>query len=180
VKPANIFVLLAGNFNRHNPLWGADSVRTQRQEEAELILLMMEDLSLTSLLPRGTTTWQNGDRESTIDPILASEELTERYLQCKFHETEHGSDHRAIETCFKVETPEATQQARALFKSASWGEIMEKVAEALNGFSRPLSTQDQANRLIGTVEKVVLKLTPKARPSPYAKRWWTGDLTQLR
>ncbi|EEA25303.1 reverse transcriptase, putative [Talaromyces marneffei ATCC 18224] len=30
------------------------------------------------------------------------------------------------------------------------------------------------------VTEAVLKLTPKAKPSPYAKRWWTADLTQLR
>lgn len=26
----------------------------------------------------------------------------------------------------------------------------------------------------------VTSLTPKAKPTPYAKRWWTIDLTQLR
>ena len=30
------------------------------------------------------------------------------------------------------------------------------------------------------VLEAVHKLTPKARPSRYAKRWWTNDLTQLR
>jgi hypothetical protein len=30
------------------------------------------------------------------------------------------------------------------------------------------------------VLEAVYALTPKAKPSPYAKRWWTKDLTQLR
>ena len=30
------------------------------------------------------------------------------------------------------------------------------------------------------VTEAVFELTPKAKPSPYAKRWWTTDLTQLR
>ncbi|KAL3704532.1 hypothetical protein TMatcc_008203 [Talaromyces marneffei ATCC 18224] len=30
------------------------------------------------------------------------------------------------------------------------------------------------------VTEAVFQLTPKAKPSPYAKRWWTTDLTQLR
>lgn len=30
------------------------------------------------------------------------------------------------------------------------------------------------------VLEVVHALTPRAKPSPYAKRWWTQDLTQLR
>src|SRR5512146_106839 len=30
------------------------------------------------------------------------------------------------------------------------------------------------------VTEAVYGLTPKAKPSPYAKRWWTTDLTRLR
>jgi hypothetical protein len=30
------------------------------------------------------------------------------------------------------------------------------------------------------VTDAVEALTPKAEPSPYAKRWWTKDLTHLR
>jgi hypothetical protein len=30
------------------------------------------------------------------------------------------------------------------------------------------------------VQEAVGALTPKAKPSPYAKRWWTKDLTHLR
>jgi hypothetical protein len=33
---------------------------------------------------------------------------------------------------------------------------------------------------MSAVLEAVHTLTPKARPSPYAKRWWTTDLTQLR
>ncbi len=33
---------------------------------------------------------------------------------------------------------------------------------------------------MSAVLEAVQALTPKARPSPYAKRWWTTDLTQLR
>jgi hypothetical protein len=33
---------------------------------------------------------------------------------------------------------------------------------------------------MGVVLEAVNELTPKAKPSPYAKRWWTQDLTKLR
>lgn len=33
---------------------------------------------------------------------------------------------------------------------------------------------------MSVVLEAVHTLTPKAKPSPYAKRWWTQDLTQLR
>jgi endonuclease/exonuclease/phosphatase family metal-dependent hydrolase len=78
----------------------------------------MNDLSLRSLLPRGTKTWQSTRFESTIDLVLASVELASAVIQCRIHATEHGSDHRPIETTFEVTAPEHTVQPRLLFKNA--------------------------------------------------------------
>jgi hypothetical protein len=33
---------------------------------------------------------------------------------------------------------------------------------------------------MAVVLEAIYTLTPKAKPSPYAKRWWTKDLTKLR
>lgn len=173
-------IILAGDFNRHDALWGGEAVNPQRQGEAELILELMDELSLISLLPRGTTTWQNGDRASTIDLLLVSADLADRYQQCKIHDMEHGSDHRAIEARFNFETPETSETPRFLFKNAPWREIGERVKRDLRAIPRPQSTQGQADRLIQIVSEAVFALTPKSKPSPYAKRWWTRDLTQLR
>ena len=65
----------------------------------------MGDHSLHSLLPRGTKIWQNGNRETTIDLILASDELASTMVKCVVYGTEHGSNHRAIETIFDVAVP---------------------------------------------------------------------------
>lgn len=179
-KWGRIEIILAGDFNRHDALWGGDDINPHRQGEADPILWMMEDLRLASLLPRGSKTWQNGDSESTIDLILASETLAENYLHCKIHETEHGSDHRAIETRFDLEVPEKEHKSRLLFKNAPWGEIRTRIDKELSGTSRPRGTQEQADRLLKAVSEAVKGLTPLSKPSPYAKRWWTEDLSQLR
>ena len=39
--------------------------------------------------------------------------------------------------------------------------------------------QEQTDQLTLIVSETVHTLTPKAKPSPYAKRWWTSDLTRL-
>ena len=61
----------------------------------------MNEFALSSLLKRGTKTWhgggQSGDCESTIDLVLASENLTDSMVKYAILGTEHGSDHRAIE-----------------------------------------------------------------------------------
>ncbi|KAG9185064.1 hypothetical protein G6011_03011 [Alternaria panax] len=131
-------VILAGDFNQHDQLWGGEEVTLVRQGEADPIIDLMTEHALSSLLPRGTKTWQCGDYATTIDLVLASKELADMVLRCAVHDTEHGSDHRMIETVFDSSVPVPQQQERLLFKNAP------------------------------------------ARPSPYAKRWWTQDLTQLR
>jgi exonuclease III len=110
-------IMLTGDFNRHDQLWGGDDVSETRQEEADLIIELMNKHALVSLLPRGTKTWQNRDRESTIDIMLASDELAATALKCDIHNTEHGSDHRAIKTEFDVALPEHHPEPRLLWKN---------------------------------------------------------------
>jgi endonuclease/exonuclease/phosphatase family metal-dependent hydrolase len=106
-------VVIAGDFNRHDQLWGGDDVSLERQGEADPIIGLMSEFSLSSLLRRGTKTWHGGDYETTIDLVLASEELTTSMVKCAIHGTEHGSDHRTIETVFDVSVPSPKHQERA-------------------------------------------------------------------
>lgn len=87
----NIDILVVGDFNRHDQLWGRNQVATRtRQGEAEPIVLLMADWGLTSLLPRGTITYGEGPRRSTIDLVLASKDLSRRVTRCRIHPIEHG------------------------------------------------------------------------------------------
>ena len=70
-------VLIMGDFNRHDQLWGGDQISPVRQGEADALVDYMTEHSLQCLLPRGTKTWQSGDIETTIDLVLASTELAE-------------------------------------------------------------------------------------------------------
>ena len=98
-------VVVTGDFNRHDVLWGGDGTITRRQGEAQPIVDFMNEHGLRSLLPRGTKTWQRGSIESTIDLTLATEELADEMIKCALHPTEYGSDHRPIQTVFEVDTP---------------------------------------------------------------------------
>ena len=103
-------VVIAGDFNRHDQLWGGDDVRLERQGEADLIIDLMNEYGLSSLLRRGTKTWHGGDHDTTIDLVLASEGMKDSKLKCAILGTEHGSDHRAIETVFDVSVPSPKPQ----------------------------------------------------------------------
>lgn len=110
-------VMIMGDFNRHDQLWGGDDVSLERQGEADPIIDLMNEFALSSLLKRGTKTWHGGglggDYSSTIDLVLASEYLTDAMVKCAVHKTEHGSDHRAIETV--LDTPCLLQNTRSDF-----------------------------------------------------------------
>ena len=173
-------ILLVGDFNRHDQLWGGDDISSARQGEADPIIDLMNDYSLCSLLPRGTKTWHRDEQATTIDLVLASQELASATEKCRVHETEHGSDHRAIETTFDIATPERSMGERLLFKNAPWTEIRDRIASTLRFTPVGGRVQEQTDRLMSTVLEAVHKLTPKAKPSPYAKKWWTTELTQLR
>ncbi|EAQ91643.1 hypothetical protein CHGG_03578 [Chaetomium globosum CBS 148.51] len=173
-------IILAGDFNRHDQLWGGDDVSPRRQGEGDRIINLMDEHSLCSLLPRGTKTWQSGDIESTIDLVLASAELADQLLRCTIHPCDHGSDHRAIETAFDTTVEDRPSETRFLFKNAPWAEIRTRVAANLERIPWDGNVQQQTDRLMAVVTEAVYALTPKAKPSPYAKRWWTTDLTRLR
>ena len=173
-------VVIAGDFNRHDQLWGGDDVSLVRQGEADLIIDLMNEFALSSLLRRGTKTWHGGEHATTIDLVLVSSELAASTVKCAVHGTEHGSDHSAIETVFDNSVPVPRQQERLLLKNAPWKEINARISRGLNTGPAEGTVQQLTDRLMETVLEAVHTLTPKARPSPYAKRWWTTDLTQLR
>jgi hypothetical protein len=173
-------VILAGDFNRHDQLWGGDGVRWERQGEADPIIEVMGEFGLQSLLPRGTKTWQARGQESTIDLVLATSGLAEDMVRCQIHGTEHGSDHNAIETRFGGVVEVGTPRPRKAFRSAPWESIRARIAERMRAAPHGGSTQDQADTLMEIVREAVDSLTPEAKPAPYEKRWWTADLTRLR
>jgi hypothetical protein len=165
-------IIIVGDFNRHDQLWGGDDVSLARQGEADPIIDFMIEFALSSLLKRGTTTWhgagQNGDCESTIDLVLTSENLTESMVKCAILGTEHGSDHCAIETVFDASWSPPKHPERLLLKNAPWKEINARIANTLAATQLEGTVQQKTDHLMSAVWEAVHALTPKARPSPHA------------
>ena len=65
----------------------------------------MNKFTFSSLLRRRTKTWCGRDFKTTIDLVLASEELKDVTVKCVIYGTEHGSDYCTIETVFDVLVP---------------------------------------------------------------------------
>ncbi|XP_044717330.1 reverse transcriptase (RNA-dependent DNA polymerase) domain-containing protein [Hirsutella rhossiliensis] len=150
--------------------------------EAEQVPVPSADLTAAVLRLEGREVMvvSVSDEESTIDLVLASAELADELTSCVIHPTEHGSDHRAIQTTFDIRVPERTFPQRLMLKNAPWIAIATRVEDELRPLPWTVGVQTQADQLMRVVTKALRDLTPRAQPPPYAKRWWTKDLTRLR
>lgn len=121
-----IDTLIVGKFNCQDQLWEGNQVAMQTgQGEAAATLLLMADWGLTSLLPGGTITYEEGSRQSTIDLALALTSLSRRIIRCGIHPVEHESDHRAIEITIQTEArPTLSQTRHFLFREGLWVDLI--------------------------------------------------------
>ncbi len=100
-------VILAGDFNRWDKLWGGNPVASNsRQGEGWLIIDLIADLDLRLLLPQGTITYRGrraqSSHSSTLDLIFTTEKYATEVWICQPPETQHGSNHEAIESRFSL------------------------------------------------------------------------------
>ena len=89
----------------------------------------------------------------------------------------------AISTAFALDLSEVCHPPRKMFKSADWKRIRDAMAREMG--SPPARIGDEeieehSTRLTGMVQNILDRHVPTSQPSPYAKRWWTLDLTRLR
>lgn len=164
-------IILCGDFNRHDQLWGGDGVR---RDEGERVIQCMDQLSLQLLLPRGTPTHDSG---TTIDLALATSGLTDDLTSCQLWHTAYGSDHEAIETSFALNAYEPSREPRRIFRNADWQRACQLVATVLREsplhsaiLNTPQQLDDFTSLLTQIIQCAVFQCTPTARPSPYAKR----------
>jgi exonuclease III/ribonuclease HI len=181
---ADTQLLVGGDFNRHDQLWGGDSVaHSQRQGEGTPILEWMCDHGVRSMLPRGTKTFQAGPTESTIDLVLASGGLTERFLKCHIHEVDHGSDHRAIVSIFNDQKAQEDELPNINFRKTDWDAVRSDLMEQNNHTTTIRTAEEleaQTELIIPRVRDAIARHSPKKKPSPYMKAWWDEELSMLR
>lgn len=163
-------------------MWsGTQALIRARQGEAEPLIQMIERLELQLLTPQGLETFSGPTGSSTIDFAFASENLVEDFIKCRALDTQHGSDHQAIETHFSVGTPYYYEQPRRLYKSAPWDKVWERVKSQVLGLTmQEGDVTGFTTELLAIVTNAVHDLVPVSKPSLYAKRWWNEDLSQLR
>jgi hypothetical protein len=124
---------------------------------------------------------------STLDTVFASYGLANDMVCYVIHTVDHGSDHKGIvlETSILLDNYKEKEKKR-LYYNADWEAIRatfkQNLATRYTWTSLDTKSQlDQAAEdLVALVNTTLDEMVPRAKPSPYAKRWWTRELSQLR
>jgi hypothetical protein len=144
---------------------------------------------LHSLLPAGIKTWehQTADMVSTVDIVLGTDSIQDSLEYYRIHNIDYGSDHRLITLRARLQPKWQTpKRKRRLYKDADWERIRAAIETNLDeiDIERPIWVRGildhKAKIFIDTINRVLEESVPRAKESPYAKRWWTRDLSKLR
>lgn len=161
----------------------------ERRGDGDRVVDFIQETGLNSLLLAGTITWehQSMDITSTVDLILGSKAVQEELVHCRIHNPDHSSDHKPIEIEVDISSAiEPPAQGKRLYKDAEWSRIRRKVLDRIGDGSvlsrifDPSLLDIAASSFTNQVDIVLEEEVPKAKASPYAKRWWTKELTVLR
>jgi len=186
-------IIVTSDLNRHHPLWGG-TMDADKPQDGEAIVDFAYRMGLQSLLPPGTVTWnhQSLGYKSCIDVILANHALADKMAKCRLADTDHGSDHWAIEAVFdppegrKGIAGDTSAPTKLMYNRTDWSRVNKEIEERLPATPEAgaQNTEEDLERLAQmfgrVVRTAVINHTPRAQPSPYAKRWWTEELTILR
>jgi hypothetical protein len=180
-----LHVYVGGDFNRHSNVWGDREVARHRRDEDWPILQLMVEEELDSLLPRGTVTYSrnDGSYQTTIDLVLASPGLQAAVNMCKILDTEHGGDHRVIETSFQLHwTAKAVRRPRRAYDRANWKEVRKSTSllPRIQLIQTKQHLDEEAERFVTGVANILEDNIPYTKPHPKGKRWWTPALTAIR
>ena len=178
-------IIMAGDFNCHHPLWNPKQY-TRHDQDADTLIEMMAELELHLLLPPGTITYPRAS--NTLDLVWGNSGTMNRVVKCRIaREHDHGSDHLPIETIIAMRTNMPQVLLPYNYAKTDWERLNDRLKSYL---SEPMLAREKvttgaevdayATKLVEAIRRAVEETTPRKRPCPHSKRWWTGKLTKLR
>lgn len=182
IPPNLIFI---GDFNKHHPLWSGTLTLHRRASDAETLLSLMSAYGLQLGLPPGVATHRSG---STLDLAMVTADLAEAVVSCDAS-FGHGSDHQAVDLCLDLESAQVASDSRLNWRDVDWDELCKELAESIAAageladsaeWATTDALDDAFDLLLAIISEVVRRCVPKAKPSPFSKRWWTRELTAMR
>ncbi|KAI0991034.1 hypothetical protein K3495_g17153, partial [Podosphaera aphanis] len=140
------------------------------------------------VLPEGTITWSNRGSQSTLDLVFLSKELEDLVTICQpASELEASSDHIPISTQLSIQPNiEEEQKPPPQWKKADWNKVNTKLAAKLLEVKRgnfPLDSKEEIDQRVSLITKAIQKTIqetiPMAKPSKFAKPYWTRQCSEV-
>ncbi|KAJ6437601.1 zinc knuckle [Purpureocillium lavendulum] len=177
--------IVVGDFNLHHERWGGSRVR-RADDEADELLEIMDDFSLTSHLPAGTITFEEADRQSTIDLSLSTIGLVDRLTKCGIDEDiNHDSDHLPIVTSLDITTTQLQPKSRLKWKAIDKAAFSKTLRQQLPSIRRP-RTKAALNSYVAEITTALMAaieagvpqsiLTPRSKAAA-TTQWKAGKHT---
>ena len=183
-----------GDFNRHHPMWD-DVCNTQlftnaNLDAAEYLLHMIADYGMEMTLAAGTPTIETFRNKTLTRPdnVFISPELAQHVTTCTVHHDHRPikTDHFPINTILDLSVPTFTPRERRNFKAVNWEEFGKYLEQELSKIPRPTELRSVGeakaalDRLLDALDATIEQIVPIIKTSPFAKRWWTPELTKAR
>jgi exonuclease III len=174
--------ILVGDFNLHHELWGGSHI-PRTESEAEDLVEIVEEYNLTSRLAPGTITYEEGQKQSTIDLCLVTLGLVDRVIRCEVdRHLDHDSDHLPIVTILNASVKPLNREPRRNWRSIDAKKFKATLLDSLPPPRRP-RTRGALDRYVEDIVAALQSATEAAVPlrtwSPAARRGWDEECQQV-
>jgi ribonuclease HI len=190
----NAYMIWAGDFNRHHPLWDRDEdthlFTTQTQRAAERLINLIAEYDMEMLLPKGIPTLEHmvTKRWSRPDNVFASPGIQDMVVKCDTVLTMRPphTDHVPVATILSLPQQRTSKTPNYNFREADWEAFRKGLSGRLDREPEPapLRTEEQliqaARALMGALGETVEECVKRSKPWPHTKRWWNSDLKIMR
>ena len=174
-------LIMAGDFNRHHPMWSGTHVYERSMIHADELINYIHAKGLSCTLPRGIPTFwafNRAGQRSTLDLTLTDSPTL--LTKCGLYKDNFGSDHRATYSEWQMGVEQRpVRPPRKAYDRADWIKIGTAIQQQMQGITQ-IDTKEQldeaADNLINATTAAIEEHIPLAKPSPYAKRWFTPAL----
>ena len=185
--------LWVGDFNRHHPMW--ENARNSRLfmaaalDEAQELIELLADYDMAMSLPQGIPTIRNSRGNLTRpDNVFISNAVSDWVIKCNTTPEDQPptADHFLIVITLDMPVTRNKNTPALNYRATDWGEFRTVLTRELAHMPKTnyISTKEELDKALNNLETAILntakEVVPRRKPSPYAKQWWTKELSQLR
>lgn len=180
-----------GDFNRHHPMWDLTSnshlFTAANLDAADILINLLAEYSLTQALPHGIATLEasNTKNHTRPDNVFCSVEIEHMFTKCavEYQLCPVKTDHFPIISTLDLQPERINPEQRPNYRDVDWDTFREALSSELETRPPPANIQSidefqtLFEHLTQSIARSVEEHVPKTKPSPYAKRWWSNDLS---